>query len=345
MAPKVVVLMPSVGAGKFRVGKIPPAALLRSVFPYTGKKNTRVIVKPGIGRDAAVIRYGGRVLAFSTDPITGTTTHIGSHSVIINANDIATTGARPAWYLCTLLLPIGTEERLLHGVMIEIHETAKELGISVVGGHSEVTSGLDRPIIAGFMVGESETGQVLSAEDGRSGDRVLLTKMAGLEGTAILASDYSNTLRGIHPKSMKRAKSFSLEMSVVKEALEIAKFRGVHAMHDPTEGGVLNGLWELSEASGLGIEVAADRIKVASETREICSVLGLDPLKLMSSGCILVAVDSSTVGTVKRKLSQMRVMVSDVGVLTPGSSGRYVLRGGKRTRLEAVPRDELYRLT
>ncbi len=345
MPQKVVILMPSVGPRKFGVGKVPPTALLRSVFPYVGKKNARVIVRPGIGRDAAVIGYGRKVLAFSTDPITGTTTHIGSHSVIINANDIATTGARPAWYLCTLLLPIGTDERLLHGIMIEIHETAKELGISVVGGHSEVTSGLDRPIIVGFMIGESETGRVLSVQGGRSGDRVLFTKMAGLEGTAILASDYSSRLRGVRPKSMKKAKSFSREMSVVKEALKIAKSQGVHAIHDPTEGGVLNGLWELAEASQLGIEVRADQIKVASETQEICSVLGLDPLKLMSSGSLLVAVAPSAVETVKRNLSQMGVRVSDVGVLTPRSSGRNVLRGGNRTRLEAVPRDELYKLT
>ncbi len=345
MPPKVVVLMPSVRAGKFRVGKIPPTALLRSVFPYIGKKNARVLIKPGIGRDAAVIRYDGRVLAFSTDPITSTTTHIGSHSVIINANDIATTGARPVWYLCTLLLPIGTDERLLHGIMIEIHETAKELGISVVGGHSEVTSGLDRPIIAGFMVGESETGRVLSAEGGRSGDRVLFTKMAGLEGTAILASDYPNRLRGVRPKSVRKAKSFFRQLSVAKEALAVAKLPGVHAVHDPTEGGVLNGLWELAEASRLGIEVRADRIKVASETQEICSILGLDPLKLMSSGSLLVAVDPSAVGSVKGRLSQMRVRVSDVAALTPRSSGRYVSRSGRTTRLEAVPRDELYRLT
>ncbi len=337
--------MPSVGAGKFRVGKIPPSALLRSVFPYTGKKNSRMIVKPGIGRDAAVIRYGRSVLTFSTDPITGTTTHIGSHSVIINANDIATTGARPTWYLCTLLLPIGADERLLRGIMVEIHEAAKELGVSVIGGHTEVTSGLHRPIIAGFMVGESETGRVLTAEGGRNGDRVLFTKTAGLEGTAILASDFSGRLRRLPPKSLKKAKSFSRQLSVAKEALAIAKFRGVHAIHDPTEGGVLNGLWELAEASRLGIEVRADRIRVASETQGICSVVGLDPLKLMSSGSILVAVDPSEAHAVKHRLSQTGVRVSDVGVLTPRASGRYLLRDGKRTRLEAVPRDELYRLT
>ncbi len=343
--PKVVVAMPSVQAGRFSVGKIPPAALLRSVFPYVGKKNSRVVVKPGIGRDAAIIRYGRMVLAFSTDPITGTATHIGSHSVIINANDIATTGARPALYLCTLLLPVGSDERLLHGIMSEIHETAKALGVSVVGGHTEVTAGLDRPIIAGFMVGEGETGRVLSAEGGRDGDRVLFTKTAGLEGTAILASDFSSSLRGIGPNSLNKAKTFSRQLSVTKEALAIAKLQGVHAMHDPTEGGVLNGLWELAEASKLGIEARADRIKVASETREICSILGLDPLKLMSSGSLLIAVDPSAAGIVQRRLRQMGVRVSDVGVLSPQSSGRYVLRGGRMARLEAVPRDELYRLT
>src|SRR5881397_1906925 len=144
---------------RLTVGKIPPDLLSRSVFPFLGSKKSGVLVKPGIGRDAAIVRHGGKVLVFSTDPITGTTTHIGTHSVIINANDIATSGARPIWYLCTILLPPGTKESILHTIMVEIDKASKALGVAVLGGHTEITAGIGRPIIAGFMIGEAEHGR------------------------------------------------------------------------------------------------------------------------------------------------------------------------------------------
>src|SRR6266849_2475639 len=143
-------MMASRRAPPFQLGKVPPSSMLRSVFPFLGRVRRNMVVKPGIGRDAAVINLRGRVLVFSTDPITGTASNIGAHSVIINANDIATTGARPLWYLCTLLLPAGTRESSLRQVMKEIHETSRSIGVSVIGGHSEITPGLKRPIIAGF---------------------------------------------------------------------------------------------------------------------------------------------------------------------------------------------------
>jgi len=235
----------------FSIGKVPPDALLRSVFPFLGMRGRGVIIRTGIGRDAAVIGRGTRVLVFSTDPITGTTAHIGAHSVVINANDIATTGAKPIWYLCTLLLPPGSNEALLRRIMMEIDEASRELEIEVIGGHTEITAGLTRPIIAGFMVGEESAGKVLSANAGRAGDSILLTKTSGIEGTAILASDYEERLH-LQPSRLGQAKRLSKRISVVKEALAIAKIPGVHAMHDPTDGGVLNGLCEIAESSRLG---------------------------------------------------------------------------------------------
>lgn len=329
---------------RFKVGKVPPSTLLRAVYPFLGRKSRSLLIGPGIGRDAAAIKYGNKVLVFSTDPITGTATHIGRHSVHINANDIATAGARPKWYLCTILLSPDADEISLRHIMADADNAAKGLGIAVVGGHTEVTPGLTRPIIAGFMIGETTKQRLLSSEGGREGDKVLLTKTAGLEGTAILASDYRNKLRDLEPKTLDRARKFSEQISVVKEALTAARVKGVHAMHDPTEGGVLNGLWELAEASNLGIEVDADRIPVAPETGRVCRVLGLDPLRLMSSGSLLVAVDSAKAETVARALKRIPVRVSEVGRLTSVSKGRYVARGPRRLRLEAAPTDELYKL-
>jgi len=253
---------------RFVAGKIPPETLLRTVYTNLGKRDKRVLVGPGIGRDSAAVRQNGLVLVFTADPITGTPSHIGQHSVEINANDIATTGARPKWYLCTILLPVGTREDSLREITREIHETAKRLGITVIGGHTEATRGIDRPIISGFMVGETR-GRVLSAENGRPGDRILLTKTAGLEGTAILARDRVALLRkkGVPEGLLKLARGYQDQISVVEEALLTAKLKGVRALHDPTEGGVLNGLWEMAEASGLGIEVWAEKIPVAPATQ------------------------------------------------------------------------------
>jgi hydrogenase maturation factor len=266
--------------------------------------------------------------------------------VEINANDIATTGARPKWYLCTILLPVGTREDSLRAITREIHETAKRLGITVVGGHTEATPGLDRPIISGFMVGETR-GRVLSSEGGKLGDRILLTKSVGLEGTAILARDRATLLRrkGVPEGLLKIARGYQEQISVVEEALLTARLRGVHALHDPTEGGVLNGLWEMAEASGLGMEVWAEKIPVAPATQVICMTLGLDPLKLMSSGTLLLAVERSKRWTVQRALLNTSFKLTEVGKLTPRSKGRVLVRRGRRQALRAVSQDELYKLT
>ena len=318
--------------------------MVRAVYSHGGKRTSRLVLGPGIGRDTAVVRLGKKLVVLTADPVTGATKHIGEHSVHINANDIAATGAKPGWYMCTLLLPPGTREKTLARIMSGIDRASRSLGVTIAGGHTEVTRGLDRPLIAGFMIGEIE-GRVLSSANMRIGDWILMTKTAGIEGTAILASEYSERLRRIKPETVRKAQSFAKHISIVEEAMSISKIAGVHALHDPTEGGVLNGLWELAEASGLGIEVWADRIPVATETSKICSELHLDPLKLMSSGCLLAAVAPNSVGRVMKALRNREVMVSEVGRVTPRKKGRFLLKEGKKLNLVAVPQDELYRLS
>ena len=317
--------------------------MVRAVYSHGGKPNPRLVLGPGIGRDTAVVRLAKRLVVLTADPVTGATKHIGEHSVHINANDIAATGAKPVWYVCTVLLPQGTSEKTLAGIMNGIDLASRSLGITVAGGHTEVTRGLDRPLIAGFMLGEIG-GRVLSSANMRVGDWILMTKTAGIEGTAILASEYSERLNRIMPAMVRKAQSLAKQISIVDEAMRISKIAGVHALHDPTEGGVLNGLWELAEASGLGMEVWADRIPLAAETSRICSELRLDPLRLMSSGCLLVAVAPHSVGRVMKALRNHRVRVSEVGRVRPRAGGRFLLKGGKKLALVAVPQDELYKL-
>lgn len=282
-------------------------------------------------------------LILTTDPITGTTSRIGEHSVYINANDIATAGAHPVWYLCAILLPPGTSEKALSEIMGGIDHASRRLGITLARGHTETTKGLDRPIIAGFMIGEKR-GRLLRAEDVRVGDMILMTKTAGLEGTAILASDYSHRLGKIPGKFLPRARRFVDQLSIVEEATRLSKIRGVRVMHDPTEGGVLNACWELGEATQLGVEMWADRIPIAEETRVICSRLKLDPLKLMSSGCLLAVVNPRSVDGAVRALRKLRVKSSVIGIMTSSRNGRNFTRDGKRNRLRPVPQDELYKL-
>src|SRR5712664_1389016 len=332
------------GSGSFQIGKIPPDSMVRAVYSQGGKRNPGLVLGPGIGRDTAVVRLGKKLVVLTADPVTGATKQIGEHSVHINANDIAATGAKPKWYVCTLLLPPGTSEKTLARIMSGIDRASRSLGVTIAGGHTEVTRGVDMPFIAGFMIGEIE-GRVLSSANMRIGDWILMTKTAGIEGTAILASEYSERLKRIKRETVRKAQSFAKHISIVEEAMSISKIAGVHALHDPTEGGVLNGLWELAEASGLGIEVWVDRIPVAMETSTICSELQLDPLKLMSSGCLLAAVAPISVGRAMKALRNREVMVSEVGRVTPRKKGRFLLKEGKKLNLVSVPQDELYRLS
>src|SRR5438309_4523837 len=268
--------------------------MVRAVYSHGGKWNAGLVLGPGIGRDTAVVRLGKKLVVLTADPVTGTTKHIGEHSVHINANDIAATGAKPVWYVCTLLLPPGTSEKALARIMTGIDRASRSLGITVAGGHTEVTHDLERPLIGGVMVGEL-AGRTLSSSNMRIGDWILMTKTAGVEGTAILASEYSAQVKTVNQETTRKSQSFVKKISIVKEAMSISIISGVHALHDPTEGGVLNGVRVLAQASGVGIEGWADGIRFAIETSKICSEPGLDLLKLMGSGCLLAAVAPNTV--------------------------------------------------
>ena len=326
----------------FPVGKVPPEILAKVVYSHLGHSNSRMMLGPGIGRDFAAIKYD-RLLVMTTDPVTGTSRQIGAHSVYINSNDIATAGAKPIWYMCTLLLPPGTNEKELAEIMEGIDSACRRLGVTLARGHSEITRSLDRPIVVGFMIGERK-GKLLRSEDVRIGDMILMTKTAGIEGTAILASDHKKRLRDISDRVLSRAREFSNQISILREAQIVSKNPGVRVIHDPTEGGVLNACWELGEASKLGVEVWADKIRIAPETDKICSKLGLDPLKLMSSGCLLAAIAPTRVNQAIRSLSRLKVPVSVIATMTPKESGRHYSLRGKSFDLMAVTQDELYKL-
>lgn len=330
----------------FPTGKIPADILRRVIFKRLGAHSNRVLVGPGIGEDATIIDMGDRVVILKTDPITGAVGSIGWLVVHINANDIATCGARPRWFFCTMLLPEGADEALLRKIMTDMDRAARGLGVAIVGGHSETTPGLSRPILVGFMVGEAAKDSYIATRGAQAGDALILTKGAGIEGTAILAEDLAEVLQGkISEKVLARARRFLDSISVVDEAMKAVEIGGVHSMHDPTEGGVLNGLWEMAEASQKGITIYKERIRVAPETKAICDAFEIDPLKTMGSGALLIAAEKRKAGEIVSSLKEMNVEASIIGEVTPIEEGRWILCGdGRKDELLPQDQDHVYKV-
>jgi hydrogenase expression/formation protein HypE len=330
----------------FLTGKVPPDYLSRIVFRRTGVPNRRLLLGPALGEDAAIVRTQGKLQVLTIDPITGAEENAGWLSVHVNANDVATRGAKPVWFLCCLLLPEHSGTDILDDIMRQVDKAAREISVTIAGGHSEITPGLHRPIIVGSMIGEVTSGRYISTAGAKPGDKIILTKTIGLEGTAILAYDLQEKLRrSLGDNVIRRAKAFSRRISVVRDAMIAMRIGGVHAMHDPTEGGVMCGLWEIGEASRTGIVVEESRIAVAPETASVCSALGLDPLRVLSSGSLLIAARAGNADRITKSLQRDGITASVIGEVAKPEKGMvFVRRDGTRMKLEPPARDELYKV-
>jgi hydrogenase maturation factor len=323
-----------------KTGKLDPATLRRLVLDHLGTRRDDVIVHARIGEDAAAVAFGDEVCVLSSDPITGAGANAGWYAVHVACNDIAAMGARPVGVLATLIFPESAEEADVGRLMADIHRAAVELGIEVLGGHTEVAPSVTAPIVSMTAVGRAPRDRLVTSGGARPGDTLLLTKWAALEGTAILATDLAAQLEGrIAPDLLARARGLSARLSVVRDGVEAAAL-GATALHDPTEGGVLGALWELAEASGLGFEVDASAVPILEETRQICAVFGADPLKLISSGAMLIACPS--LSRMLAGLAEHRIPATPIGRVT--ARDRVVLRDGRRLPAEPVVRDELWRI-
>lgn len=321
-----------------RAGKVPAELLQRLVYPHLGRRPD-VLVHAHLGEDCAAIDFGEWTAVLTTDPITGAGRHLGRYAVHVACNDLATSGAEPVALLLTLLLREGSTPGDLEAIMDEVGAAAAGLGVEIVGGHTEVTPGIARTLAVVTALGRARRGRVISAAGARAGDSVLLTKSAGVEGTAILATDLGDRLRPhLDDGVLERARAFLDRISVVPEGLAAAR-AGATGMHDVTEGGVLGGAWELAEAAGIGIELDVEAIPIAAETRAICDVLHLDPLRLISSGAMLIAAPDST--PVLASLRQAAIPVAVVGRMTV--QGRTLRRRGQLEPLLPPERDELWR--
>lgn len=326
--------------GRIPVGKVPPDVLNELVYRHLGVRRADVLVHSAFGEDCAVVDFGGDLAAVTTDPITGAGQDLGWYALLIGTNDLAAAGAEPMAVVLTILLAPDRAADDLARIMRDAGTAAASLGVEIAGGHSEVVGGLDRTIVVVTAFGRVPRGRLIRSGSAQQGDAVLLTKAAGIEGTAILADVRGADLAGaLGEAGVERARAFRERLSVLPEARAAAAV-GAHAMHDVTEGGVLGAVYEMAAASGLGVLLDADRVPVLPETRAICDAVGADPLALIGSGALLVA--TSEPERTRRAIESAGVAATVIATLGPGV--RRVRRAGREGPLEPPDRDELWRV-
>ena len=324
--------------------------ILRRLLRRYSKTDGRVLLGPQIGEDAAAIDLGERVLIVTTDPITFATDEIGYYSVMVNANDIATTGAEPRWYTVAILLPEaqGTES-LVDSIFQQIHQACEKLDISLIGGHTEITYGLDRPILVGQMIGEVQREALITTAGAKPGDLILLSKGICIEGTSIIAREKEGDLwsRGISKDLVERAQRFLFEpgISVVEEARLAAQAGRVHSMHDITEGGLADGLHELSMAAGVEIEVEKDCIPIYEESRILCEAFGLNPLGVIASGALLITASPPETEKILQRAHKHGVTMTRIGrVKAVGPPSATMVTSKGYERVPYFDRDEVVKI-
>ena len=327
-------------ANGLAAGKIPPR-LLEELLAALPPAPPEVLLGPQLGEDACAIELPRGVLVAATDPVTFTADQIGRWSVVVNANDVAVSGARPRWFLAVILVPPGTAEAVLRALFAEIRDALAALGAYLVGGHTEVTSAVTRPVVVGQMLGLVEDGGIMSSAGAVEGDVVVQVRPVPIEGAAVLAREAARELEGVDPAVIEAAR-VALErpgISVVEAAL-LAKRLGATALHDPTEGGLAGGLHEIARAAGVRIRVDRDAILWFEPGLAVCRALGADPWSTLASGSLLAVFPATVAEAALAELAGHQHTAAAVGVVEPGS-GVHDIVGA------AIPwpdRDEVARL-
>jgi len=306
------------------LGKL-PAELLNRLLAQSPLDDRRVLLGPGIGLDCAVVDHGGpTLLVYKIEPITFATDEIGWYAIQVSANDIVTTGALPRWYLVNLLLPQGsTTSDLVEQIGEQLHRACRAMGISIIGGHTEITYGLDRPILVGTLIGEVERQRLVTPRGAAPGHRLLLTKGVPIEATAILAREFPARLKGfIEDQELAQAANYLYEpgISVLRDAQVSQQAGKVSAMHDPTEGGLAAALWELAEACGHSLVFDPERVFIPPLSQKICQVFGLDPLATIASGALLLSTPASDAPAILRALQAAGILCTEIGWVEAGNA-------------------------
>ncbi len=329
-------------------GKLNPDLLAR-LLRLQGWPDPRVVMGPRVGEDAAVLDLGDRFLVAKSDPITFASEEIGWYLVQVNANDLATRGAVPRWLLVTLLLPEeGATPELAQGIMTQIDAACRELRIAIVGGHTEVTYGLPRPIAVGHLLGEVAKDKLVTTGGAHVGDDLLLVKGIAIEGTALIAREKAAELRrrGYSEDFIQRAQNYLHDpgIGIVPEARLATETVTVHAMHDPTEGGLATGLHEMAQAADVGVWIERDKVMIYSESAALCAEFGLDPLGTIASGALLIAVAQEQTAQLLRAYEAADVRCARIGRVTPAQEGLKMRSGAVTLDLPRFDQDEITKL-
>ena len=324
------------------IGKVPEIVLKRSVFQQMHTRREEVLVGAGIGEDCAVVQLApDEVFVLSTDPITGTEKDMGKLAIQITANDLASAGAEPVGVLLTVLLPPSSEEALIRKLSEEVDHACKELGMQVMGGHTEVTAVVNQPLLSVTGIGKVKKGALVTTGGAQVGDDVVVSKWIGIEGTSIIAKEKEEELLSRFSRPfLQEAKDFDKFLSVVPES-KVAVLSGVSAMHDVTEGGIYGALWELSEASHVGLEIELKAIPIRQETVEICEYFRLNPYQLIASGCMLMTAKDGR--TLVSNLKKAGIHAAVIGRCVEGKAKK-IINGEDTAYLERPKTDELYKI-
>ncbi|MHA1754669.1 MAG: AIR synthase family protein [Candidatus Odinarchaeia archaeon] len=328
------------------IGKITLEELKKLILPYLGYKDPEVLIGPGVGEDAAIINLGEHNLILKIDPVSCALNRIGWLTVNVNANDIAAKGADPKWLLVSLILPTTYSGKEVEEIMRQIHQAALDIKVSVVGGHTEFNGGLSHPIVVGAMVGVGRKDKLYSVKNAKLGDKLVLTKTAGIEATYILATDLEDDLKSkLGKEIVEKSKQFIKLISVVKEAKIAREIKGVTAMHDCTEGGLITAAFEIADASNLGLFIDESLIPVAYETKKLTENYGLNPLEIVSSGSLIITVNPKQSKTLIEKLTENGIRASVIGELKSKEYGGKIKRtNGKIEEIKIPESDALWGL-
>ena len=333
-----------------KIGKLDIDILKRLLKKYT-ILDPRVVIGPKIGEDAAVIDLGEGIDHYwvvTADPITFTTEEIGYYGVVVNLNDLATMGAIPKWFLATLLFPENSDLGHIEKVFKQIHDACHRFKISFIGGHTEITPGINRMILSGHMIGEVKKDKLVTTSGARTGDLLLLVKGICIEGTSIIARERESELlaRGIAPSLIRRAKRFIFEPGIdVLQAARIAcDTVSVHSMHDPTEGGLINGIVEMALASEKEIEVNLEKVLIYKESRIVCQEYGLDPLGVIASGALLLTISPPDLSPLLKAFGEVSIPTQVIGQVKRGQARVLAIDEKGSKEFHALPRDEILKI-
>ena len=322
-------------------------SLIEKLLQKTGVADPRVLLGPGLGEDAAVLDLGETLLVAKSDPITFATDRLGWYAVHVNANDIACTGGTPRWFLATLLIPEKFTEDQAEELFNQVQDACTSINVALIGGHSEVTHGINRPIVSGTMLGEVQRERLVKTGGALEGDSIVVTKGLAIEGTALLASERPDELRksGVSDNTITLSTKMldSPGISVLPDAQIASTAAQVHSMHDVTEGGIITGLREIAAASGLGLAVEEGSIPILPATVEVCQGLDLNPLGLLASGALLITLSPEHVPSLLSELDKKGIDGWEIGRMMPQEEGLISIGRTGEIELPHFKRDELAR--